>query len=488
MTPATLSTDPPSGGSALPAPAPLAHLNTPVGSGPGFGSFLMSRSYTARRTPRHAGAAAWDAILGPRPPHAPLQGTETCDFAVVGGGFAGLSAARRLHQLAPQAKIALIDAGRIGQGASGRNSGFMIDLPHELTSDNYAGETKAQDRQVIRSNRAAIAFAAEAVDELGIPSGYFRRDGKVNGAACDKSHRQNLSYAAHLATLDEPHEALDAQAMYELTGSRHYLSGLYTPGTVMLQPAGYVRGLANGLARHIRIFEDSPVLSLDRGNGAWTLRSHAGELHAGQVIMATNGHLESFGFMRNRLMHIFLFACMTEELSPEDMQRLGGAPCWGITPSDPMGTTLRRIGPEQGGNRLVTRSVATMEPGMETSPAQMRRAERVMRRKFADRFPQLAGVKMAHGWSGHLCLSRNHVSVTGRLDDGLFAACCQNGLGTARGALTGICAAEQALGHESEITRFFATDPGPTRLPPAPLARIGANMFIRWREHQAHSE
>ncbi|SCM66556.1 NAD(P)/FAD-dependent oxidoreductase [Donghicola eburneus] len=448
----------------------------------------MASKHTACRLPRHTGAAAWDAILGDRRPHAPLRGRETFDFAIIGGGFAGLSAARRLTQLVPQAKIAVLDAGRIGQGAAGRNSGFMIDLPHELTSDNYAGADKSLDEHTIRMNREAIAFADAAVEELQIPAAFFRRDGKVNGAASDAAHNQNITYAAHLAALNEPHEALDGDTMRELTGSEHYLSGLYTPGTVMLQPAGYVRGLADGLANQVRIFEDSPVLSVERRGDAWELRSPEGELHAGKVIMATNGHLESFGFMRGRLMHIFLFASMTDELEPEALQKLGGAPCWGITPSDPMGTTVRRISTGQGGNRIITRTVATMQPGMTTSDKQLQRASAVMQQKFDTRFPQLAGMKMAYTWSGHLCLSANHVSVTSQLDTNLYAACVQNGLGTARGTLTGICAAERAVGHTSDITEFFGNETKPMRLPPQPFSKIGANMFIRYKEWKAQEE
>lgn len=448
----------------------------------------MAVTHTARRLPIHSGVAAWDAILGDRRPNAPLSGRETCDFAVIGGGFAGLSAARRLLQLAPTTRIAVIDAGRIGQGASGRNSGFMIDLPHELTSDNYAGADTSHDQHTIRMNRQAIAFAGQAVEDLHIPADYFRRDGKVNGAASGAAHNQNVSYAAHLAALKEPHEVLDRNAMRDLTGSGHYRSGLYTPGTVMLQPAGYVRGLADGLAQHIRIFEDSPVTDLIRHGDAWELRSRDGALHAGKVIMATNGHLESFGFMRGRLMHVFLFACMTDELDPDAQRRLGGAPCWGVTPSDPMGTTVRRISMGQGGNRIVTRTIATMQPGMTTTDRQLKRAVAVMRQKFDKRFPQLAGMRMAYTWAGHLCLSTNHVSVTGALDSNLYAACVQNGLGTARGTLTGICAAEQALGHRSEITDFFATEDKPKRLPPEPFAKIGANMLIRYKEWHAQEE
>lgn len=448
----------------------------------------MPQTYRARRLPRLSGPAAWDVLLGPRPPFPVLQGREKADFAIIGGGFAGLSAARRLLQLAPQAKIALVEAGQIGQGSQGRNSGFMIDLPHELTSDDYAGESASADHEIIGLNRQAIAFAAEAVDEYGIPEAYFRRDGKVNGAVSDHAHAQNIAYARHLSTLNELSEMLDAQAMKALTGSAYYSSGLFTPGTVMLQPAGYVRGLMNGLSRRVAVYENSPVTGLTRHAQGWSVETGAGSVEAGKVIMAHNGHLESFGFARDRLMHIFLFACMTQELSQDALRRLGGAECWGVTPSDPMGTTMRRISTAQGGNRIITRTMAKFLPGMEVMPAQTVRAERIMRAKFDARYPQLADVGMDYVWSGHLCLTRNNVSVTGELDRDLYAACVDNGLGTTRSTLIGIAAAETAMGVGSDVTRHFAAEPRPPRLPPAPLAKLGANLFLRWKEWRARDE
>ncbi|MFC3057397.1 NAD(P)/FAD-dependent oxidoreductase [Paenirhodobacter populi] len=445
-------------------------------------------SFRAVRLPRLAGPAAWDSILGPRPAAPPPEGTRRADFVVIGGGFAGLSAARRLLQLAPEAKIAVLDAGQIGQGSAGRNSGFMIDLPHELTSEDYAGADTGSDRTLIALNRQAIAFAAEAVQEYAIPAGYFRRDGKVNGAASRHADAQNTAYAKHLALIQERYEVLDAKAMRDLTGSAYYRSGLYTPGTVMIQPAGYIRGLLAGLSRRVAVHEDTPVTDLIRCDHGWQVVTPQGRIDAGTVILANNGHLESFGFARRRLMHIFLFACMTEELSPDALRRTGGADCWGITPSDPMGTTMRRISTAQGGNRIITRTMAKFLPHMVTSGCQMRRAMTMMRAKFDARYPQLADVRMEFGWSGHLCLTQNNSSVAGRLDEDLFAACVCNGLGTTRSTLTGIAAAEAALGHDSAITRFFAAQHLPARLPPAPLAQIGANLFIRWKEWRARKE
>lgn len=442
----------------------------------------------ASRIPVFNGPAGWAAILPPVPPRARLEGQAGCDIAIIGGGFAGLSAARRLRQIDPRLDIAILDAARISEGGTGRNSGFMIDLPHELTSGDYAGAGDSHDRQLTRLNRQAIDFAGEAVQEYGIPEGYFQRTGKINAAASKPGIAHNTAYAAHLRDLGEPHEMLDAQAMREITGSGYYQGGLFTPGTAMLQPAGYVQGLAAGLERQgVRIYENSAVLRIESGNG-WSLATERGEIRAPRVIMANNGHLESFGFKRGRLMHVMLNACMTAELPPDAIRALGGQECWGVTPADPMGTTVRRIGPAQGGNRIVIRQGGYCRPDMQTSAGDLARTVRAMRRKFDARFPMLRGIPFDHAWSGHLCLARNNVSVMRELEPGLYAACVQNGLGTARGTLTGIGAAELAMGQASDITAFFTAEAEPLRLPPHPFDTIGANAYMRWKEWQSRLE
>lgn len=448
----------------------------------------MSR-HDARRQPRFTGPAGWAELLPAMAPRPAVEGPMGCDVAIVGAGYAGLSAARRLRQIDPGLDVVVLDAARVGEGGTGRNSGFMIDLPHELTASGYEGGGEARDRQLTRLNRQAIDFAAQAVADYGLSDGTFRRAGKVNGAGSEVGMAANHAYAAHLQALGERFEMLDARAMRDLTGSDYYLGGLFTPGTALIQPAGYARGLASGLERAgVRIFERSGVTRIESEGSGWRLTTARGAVRAQRVILANNGHLESFGFARGRLMHIMLNACMTAELGPDQIRALGGAERWGITPADPMGTTVRRIGPAEGGHRIIIRQGGYYRPGMAASEADLARAARHMRDRFEARFPMLKAVPFAHAWSGHLCLTRNAASVMRKLEPGLFAACVQNGLGTVRGTLSGIGAAELALGQTSEITAYFAAEAEPAWLPPHPFDTIGANAYLRFKEWQSRRE
>ncbi len=222
----------------------------------------------------------------------------------------------------------------------------------------------------------------------------------------------------------------------------------------MLQPAGFMRGIARGLRRDgVAVYENTAVTKLERVGENWKVSTPLHTITAGKVILANNGQLESFGFAKQRLMHIFLYASMTVDLGQDALAKLGGQPRWGVTPSDPMGTTMRRIDTAQGGNRIITRTCASFLPGMVASEEALQRTAKVHRQKFDQRFPNLKQVPMEFSWAGHLCLSRNGVAVMRELDRNLFSACVQNGLGTARGTLTGIGAAELACGVESEITQ-----------------------------------
>jgi glycine/D-amino acid oxidase-like deaminating enzyme len=447
------------------------------------------RSHKARRTPVYSGPAAWNSILANKAPPIAMDRDVMSDFVIIGAGFAGLAAAMRLKELNPTASIVVLEAGQLAEGASGRNSGFMIDLPHEIQTDNYAGQGESSDRLMIRLNRQAIDFAGRAVERYDIDRNFFDPAGKVNGAASEEADHLNRSFQKHLAHLGEPCELLDAKAMHEMTGSRLYYSGLYSPGTTMIQPAGYIRGIAEGLRKEgVLIFENSPVVKFEKQGASWQVSTALHHVSANKLILANNGHLESFGFASQRLMHIFLYASMTVELDQDALKKLGGQPRWGVTPSAPMGTTMRRIDTGQGGNRVITRTCAVFQPDMEPAQSHLARTARVHRQKFDERYPALRDIPMEYTWAGHLCLTRNGVAVMKELDENLYSGCVQNGLGTVRGTLTGIGAAELASGVTSDITQHFTSEAEPTLLPPPPLSTLGANLYLRWKEYRAGHE
>ena len=440
------------------------------------------------RLPVDTGQSGWLALSARQTPVQPLDRDRTADWLIVGAGFAGLSAARRLAQLRPGETIVVVDAREVAQGPAGRNSGFMIDLPHNLAAGEYSPGDAAQARREIAHNRFAIAFAASAAAEYGMARSTFDPCGKTNAAATPRGERLNADFARSLARMGEPYETLDAAAMREMTGTSYYVSGLRTPGAVMIQPATYIRTLAAALRPVAEIYENSPVVGLRREGRLWAARTPRGTVRARKAILAVNGHIEDFGHFGGRLMHVFTYASMTGALR-RGMDGYGrtGVAAWGLLPADPMGATVRKI-THADEERIVVRTRFTYDPGLRVSEARVAGIAAEQRRSFDARFPHLEDLPFEFSWAGRLCLSLNHVPAFGEVEEDLFSACCENGLGTVKSTLAGVMAAELATGTRSAILDEFQAQPAPRRLPPAPLARLGVSSFIRWQELRAGRE
>lgn len=444
--------------------------------------------HLVRRLPVDTGRSGWEAISQRTLPVRTLDADVAADWLIVGAGFAGLSTARRLTQLRPGERIVVLDARELAQGPAGRNSGIMIDVPHNLSSGEYSSRDSVGTMLEMAQNRLAIAFAKEAAAEYGMPAATFDPSGKINAAATERGLKLNESFAQSLERIGEPLRRIDTAELREITGSDYYLGGLYTPGAVLIEPADYIRALAAGLGSKIDLYENSPVVELVRQGGAWMARTPQGSVTAPKVILGVNGLVQEFGHFRGRLMHVFTYASMTNALR-RGMDGYGrtGAAAWGLLPADPMGATVRKISSADE-ERIVIRTRFTFNPDLKVSEAQVRKVAIEQRRSFDARFPHLKNLPFEFSWAGRLCLSLNHVPAFGEVEEELFSACCENGLGTVKSTLAGVLAAELATGTRSKLLDEYQAQPAPKRLPPAPLASLGINSVIRWQELRAGRE
>jgi len=445
------------------------------------------------KLPKNPGITGWKEILPKRKVNQNLTDNINADYLIIGGGFAGLSAARRLKQIDKDAKIALLEACEIGEGPAGRNSGFMIDLPHNLASDDYLGSLE-KDREQTLINRSAIEFAKSASEEYEMPSEAIQLVGKTNAAATKKGMNFNTEYAKHLDKTSESYKILDAQAMEDLTGIDYYINGLWTPGTAMIQPALYIQKLADGISNNsnVTIYENSPVIDLvDKGRQSgqkiWKAKTKLGSISSPKIILAVNGIVERFGYFQNKLMTIFTYSSLTRKLTSDESNILGGSPEWGLTSADAMGSSVRRIS-GIGGDRILIRNRWSYNPNMEASDSFMASAANSHFESFKARFPMLDKVSMEYSWGGRLCLSLNNVFAQGEVDEGIYSACCQNGLGTAKGTAIGIITAEKISGENTSLIPNFADEELPKKLMPKPLMWIGVNSYMRWKELLAGKE
>lgn len=445
-------------------------------------------THAIKRLPVDTGVSGWEAMSTRSMPLRMLDGEITADWLVIGAGFAGLSAARRLAQLRPGDSIVVIDAHEVAKGPAGRNSGFMIDVPHSLSSGEYSVADESATALEIAQNRFAIGFAADAAREYGMSADTFDPAGKINAAATERGLKLNDNYSKSLKSIAESYELFDAAQMREITGSTYYQGGLYTPGAVMIQPAQYIKDLAAGLRGKVTLFERSPVIELSRAGHGWVARSHKGTVAAPKVILAVNGHIEDFGHFQGRLLHVFTYASMTAGYRDDQFNKaVRGQRKWSLLPADPMGATVRKI-TSDGLSRIVIRTRFTYDPSIQVTSRRVAAVAEEQRHSLDLRFPELKQTPLEFSWAGRLCLSRNSAPAFGEIEENLYSACCENGLGTVKSTLAGVMAAELATATASPILDTFSHAPGPTRLPPGLLTKLGVSSVIRWQEFKAGRE
>ena len=341
----------------------------------------------------------WSAILPERRPKEALAGDVTADWIVLGAGYAGLAAARRLAENRPDESVALIDAGEAGENASGRNSGFAIDLPHNVGSslDELEGS-----HRFMRLARFAIDHLQATIEAHDIACDWSL-DGKYHAAVSPRGVKEVLEpFARELEALGEPFEWIEKDALETILGSPHFTAAIYTPGGALMNPAALTRGLADSLPANVTLYENSPVTEAIFENGV-QLTSAGGTLRAPRIILAANGYAEQFGFYPKRFMHLMAHASLTRQLTEAEQSAYGAPKPWGMTPANAFaGITMRYT----NDHRIVIRQGLEYCPSQTVTPAQQARIKQRHKRLFDARFPMLPDVDMEHTWSGVVCLSR----------------------------------------------------------------------------------
>ena len=434
------------------------------------------------RLPAPDGVNGWWESLPPAAPANVVSSDSRFDWVVVGGGITGLCAARRLAELAPDASIALVEADRIGRSTAGRNSGFFVDLPHDISSESYS-RSVAADKADVRLQRHGIDYVRSAVKQHNIACDW-RDDGKFHASVNQKGQKALAHFADGLSRIGEPFDWLDQAAIKRVTGTDFYQGAILTPGCSTAQPAALMRGLAATLPGNVTVFELSAVRSIEQQGRTKVLRFDGGRIVAGQVILCTNAYAARFGLHPNGLLPVYTFASMSRVLTAEEVRRLGGQQSWALIPADPMGTTVRRL----ASNRICVRNHFAFRPSVQVSAADLAKAKRLHQRSFERRFPMLQDVALEYTWGGALCLSANNGVLFGKKEDGVFEAIGCNGLGLSRGSASGKLIAEYALGHGSDELAQLQQQARPKVLPVRPIVDIGVSTAIWAKEFSAGAE
>ncbi len=425
------------------------------------------------RLPKVDNTNGWSGVLDPRTPNPALEGDRAADWIVLGAGYAGLFAARRLAENCPNQHIALIDAGAAGENASGRNSGFAIDLPHNVGSslDELEGS-----HRFMRLARTAIDQLENAVKTHNIPCDWSA-DGRYHAAVSPRGVKDVLEpYAKELEALGEPFEWVDHDTLRQKIGTDHFTAAVFTPGGALMNPAALTRGLADSLPSNVTLYEHSPVTEAVFENGIH-LTTAKGSLRAPKMILAANGYSEQFGFFQQHLMHVLAWGSLTRPLNDAEQAAYGIDAPWGLTPANAFaGITMRYT----NDRRILIRQGLNYCPSQAYGAGEHQKMARQHKRLLDLRFPMLPDVEIEHTWSGIVCLSQNAAPGFGQLAPNVWSAVCQNAVGVTKGTFGGMLAADMATGRDNPLIEDMISLGEPDKLPPRPFLDIGVRARFMW--------
>ncbi|MEW1952702.1 FAD-dependent oxidoreductase [Terrabacter sp. NPDC080008] len=391
------------------------------------------------------------------------------DLLVVGGGFTGLWAAIQAKEADPAREVAVIEAGRLADGASGRNGGFMApSLTHGLAQgvSCWPEEMPTLDR-LAAENIAGIEKTLTAYDI----DADFHRPGELTLALTDHQvPAVRESYDLHRAH-GVPAELLDAEAAQARVHSPLYRAGMYDPEVALVDPARLVWGLARAAeSLGVRLHEHTRATGFDtEGSGVRVSLGDGGSIHARRVVLGTNasqGVLKRFSAW---VLPVYDHVLMTEPLKPAQLAAIGWEGREGLTDAGNQFHYYRRTLDDRvlfGGYDANYHFPGRIDPALEQNDA----SHGLLADHFLDIFPQLEGIRFTHRWAGVIDTTSRFTPVFGTALGGRMAyAVGYTGLGVASTRFGAAVALDLVDGRDTELTRLEMVRRKPIPFPPEPI-------------------
>ena len=409
----------------------------------------------------------------------PLAGSARADVAILGGGYTGLWTAIRLTELAPGARVVVVESDICGGGASGRNGGFVTGWWDELPSlVARFGEAEA-----IRSAQAMDAAIEEigtftkanGIDAWWTPNGFL----SVSAAPSqDGSWAEGTEACARIGFGDR-WRALSGEEVRARVRSPVFREGAFMPTAATVQPAALARGLRRvALERGIVIHERTRVERFADGIVTTSSAEGAGRLVAEQVVVGLNAWAAAWPQFGRRLVTWSSYVVLTEPI-PDRLAEIGWTGGEGIADSRftlHYGRTTPdgRIALGGGGGRA---GFGGRIGGAFTSDAgSARRAAEGLRRWF----PTLADVRIEDAWGGPIDITDDHRPWFGTLPGGrVHFGIGYSGNGVGPSVLGGRILAALAAGRacDDESASLSIVGAAPRAFPPEPLRYFGARVI-----------
>ncbi|MBB6250554.1 NAD(P)/FAD-dependent oxidoreductase [Nitrospirillum iridis] len=414
---------------------------------------------------------SWYVHSAPPGPAAPsLVGDTAGDVCVVGAGYTGLSAALTLAERGYD--VVVVEAERVGWGASGRNGGQLISGYNKSVSAIARLSGPDDARRLWALAEEAKALLVGRVERHAIDCAL--RWGYINAAAKPRHRTGLLTQLVDAQALGyDQLRLVEGERLRALVASPRYHSGLEDSGSGHLHPLAYAQGLARAArAAGVRLHEKTPAVAIDAG-AAPKVTTPLGRVRARFLVLAGNAYLGDLARPLTRtLVPIATYMLATEPLGAERAVAL--LPGDHAVSDTNVGLHyFRRTADHRllfgGGVNFANRAAAGAQ-------ARLTRALRHC-------FPQLAGVAVSHFWHGSVGMTVNRLPQLGRLSPTTYFAHGYSGHGV---ALSGICGQllAEALSGQAERFDVFARLPHQSFIGPpwrVPLLALGS-LWYRLRD------
>ena len=410
-----------------------------------------------------------------------INKNEECDFLIIGAGYTGLSAARKLGEIFSKEKIIIVDAQLSGEGASGRNSGYLVDT---TLNDGFT------------SNKESESYKKKAdIYDLGISAvkNFIKQyqvdcDWNECGKFFASSNREDIkilnNFSNTLNKLGYQHDILNNKQLNNRLGTNFYNVGLHTKGGILLNPGKLVRAMIDTLPKNVELYENSSLLEWSREKDYINCRFQNSTIKTKKIIFATNGFLRSLGIKKNYNFPITLTASMTRPLTDKEFEILGRPKEWGVLPVRPMGATIRMT----KDRRILIRNTAEYYNPRYMSQSVLKKRSLKQKIGIKKRFPQLPNDIIESSWSGVVSRTRNGSQIFEKIEKNIFVAGCYNGSGIGIGTLFGEQIALKAAGEYTNESKIIELRKKPTWLPPNPFLAIGVKSRLIYERIRARSE
>ena len=415
----------------------------------------------------------WLKNLQPRNNFKILNQNINCDYLIVGAGYTGLSAARKLSDINSNKKIVIVDAQLAGEGASARNSGYLVDT---TLNDGFISNKNVESYKTkVKIYDLGIKAVKSFIKQYQVDCDW-NECGKYFVSSNIKDLEKISKFSKLLLSLNFKNKIIEKKQLRHSLGTDFYNIAVYTEGGVLIHPGKLVRAMVDTLPNGINLYENSPLINWKKLDKKIECQFENNIINTNKIIFCVNGFLKSLNIKKRYNFPLTLTASMTRQLDDEEFKSIGEPMEWGALPVRPMGATIRLT----KDRRLLIRNTAELKNPYSMNKSELKKRTILHLKGLIKRFPTLKTNLIESSWSGVVSRSGNSSQIFEKIDENIFVAGCYNGSGIGVGTLFGEQIAILASNQQSNEINLINNIKKPNWLPPQPFLNFGiyARLFL----------